>query len=380
MRKITLLLLFAGMATAAFAQKDATPKNSLRRITVQQVEQLLSAAHGKADADVASQLSGRELTERFSTIRLSHWDKLLPGRKSWRALVALADESAFLDLPAADVPAIATPDLAAQRRMMALTVDYITKGAQLPDFFATRITNRFENEPERPDKVQAEPHWLRAAGGQPLQFVSRDDATILYGKGWEVHSSAAPSAPNTRGLNVSGRLGPVLGSAMLDAADQTLAWSRWEQGATGQEAVFTYAVPAGKSHYMVEYCCVYGKGGGKPIPFKAFSAYHGEIAVDPWNGIILRMVLRAEPKSTDPFVLANVAVEYGPVKIGGKTYVCPVRSIALSFGSPLRPTAAGKGVLQATLNDVAFEKYHLFRIDQSLQSYNWSWTMATPGP
>jgi hypothetical protein len=369
------------MATAALAQQEATPPRLLKRITVQQLEPLLAAAHGKADAEVARQLSGLELTERFSTARLSRWDKQLPGRKSRRALVALADESAFLDLPAVDIPATATPDLAAQRRMMASTVDYIAKGVQLPNFFATRITNSFQDEPGRPDGVQAESLSLRAASDQPLQFVNRDHATILYGKGWEVHSSAAPSAPNARGLNASVRFGPILGTAMLDAADNMLVWSHWEQGAAGTEAVFTYAVPAEKSHYLVEYCCVYGKGGKKPVPFEAFSAYYAEIAVDPLNGTILRLVLRSDPKPTDPFVLADVAVEYGPVKIGGKTYICPRRSIALSFGLPVRPTVADdKAVLQTMLNDVVFEKYHLFRSSRSSQVYNWSWTMASPGP
>jgi hypothetical protein len=356
MRKLTVLLLLAGMATAALTQKDATPQSLLRRVTVQQLERLLAAAYDKPDADVARQLSGLELTERLSTVSLSHWDKQLPGRKSRRALVALADESAFLDLPSADIPASATPDLATQLRMMALTVNYIAKGVQLPNFFATRTTNSFQDEPGRPDRVRAESLSLRAASDQPLRFVNRDHATILYGKSWEVPSSAA-SAPNARGLNASVRFGPILGTAMLDAADHALVWSHWEQGATGPEAVFTYVVPAEKSHYLVEYCCVYGKGKKKPVPFEAFSAYHAEIAVDPSNGTILRLVIRADPKPTDPFVLADVAIEYGPVKIGDKTYICPVRSIALSFGLPFRPIAADdKAVLQTMLNDVAFEK------------------------
>jgi hypothetical protein len=382
MRKLTLLLLLlTGIAMTALAQNDAALQSLLKRVTVAQLEQLLSAAHGKPDAEVARYLHGLELTERFSTIRLSQWDKQLPGRQSRLALVALADESAFLDLPPADIPTVSTPDLAAQQRMIALTVDYITKGVQWPDFFATRITNSFQAEPVRPDRSQAESFRLDAVGGRPLKFVDTGHATILYGKGWEVHSSVGPSAPNARGIDASVRLGPILGTAMLDAAHHALAWSHWEQGAAGPEAVFTYAVPAEESHYLVEYCCVFGKDGGKRVPFEEIAAYHGQIAVDPSNGITLRLVLRADPKLTDPFVLADVAVEYGPVKIGGKTYICPVKSIALSFGLPVRSKASDdKGALQTMLNDVAFEKYHLFRMDESPQNYNWSWTQAIPGP
>jgi hypothetical protein len=346
------------------------------------LEQLLLAAHGKADAEVARYLYGLELTERFSTIKLSQWDKQLPGRQSRIALVALADESAFLDLPPADIPTAPTPDLATQQRMIALTVDHITKGLQVPDFVATRITNSFQDEPVRLDRSQAESFRLDAVGGRPLKFVDTDHATILYVKGWwEVHSNVGPSAPNTGGIDTSVRLGPILGTVMLDAAHHALAWSHWEQGAAGPEAVFTYAVPREESHYLAEYCCVFGKDGEKRVPFEEIAAYHGQIAVDPSNGTTLRLVLRADPKLTDPFVVADVAVEYGPVKVGGKTYICPVKSIALSFGLPVRSKASDdKGELQTMLNDVAFEKYHRFRIDESPQSYNWSWTQAIPGP
>ena len=115
---------------------------------------------------------------------------------------------------------------------------------------------------------------------------------------------------------------------------------------------------------------------------REFSDYQGQIAVDPSKGTILRLVLRVDPKPTDPFVNTDVVVEYGPVKIGGKTYICPVRSVALSLGLPFRTTEPdGKRLLQTMLNDVAFEKYRLFRPGQpSGQSYNWSWTMADPGP
>ena len=75
------------------------------RITVQELEQVLSAAHGKPDAEIARQLSGIELTERLSRARLAHWEARLPGSESRQALLTLADVSQFLDLPASEVPA-----------------------------------------------------------------------------------------------------------------------------------------------------------------------------------------------------------------------------------------------------------------------------------
>src|SRR5580658_6442884 len=100
MRKLALLWLLAGVALPAVAA---------RNITVEQLEQVLAAVHGKADAKVAQQLSGLELTERLSAARLSRWEADLPGPESRQSLVLLADVAAFLDPPAAEIPATPAP-------------------------------------------------------------------------------------------------------------------------------------------------------------------------------------------------------------------------------------------------------------------------------
>jgi hypothetical protein len=120
-----------------------------------------------------------------------------------------------------------------------------------------------------------------------------------------------------------------------DAAQGDLKWSHWEQGVAAPEAVFRYAVIAGKSHYNV-------KG--------QFPAYHGEITVDPSNGTILRLVLRVDPIASLPFQRADFVLEYGPVELGGKTYICPLKGVAL-YMEPKR----------WLLNDIVFEQYHLYR-------------------
>ena len=108
MRKLALLLLLAGIALPTFAAN---------RLTVEQLEQLLAAAHGRRDVEIARQLSNLELTERLSTAKLARWAADLPGPEARRSLVTLADESAFLDLPGAEIPATAAPDFAEQRQI-----------------------------------------------------------------------------------------------------------------------------------------------------------------------------------------------------------------------------------------------------------------------
>jgi len=60
-------------------------------------------------------------------------------------------------------------------------------------------------------------------------------------------------------------------------------------------------------------------------------------------------------------------IEYGPVEIGAKTYICPVRSVSISRGRSVTPltewdeTFRTYGPYATMLNDVAFERYHMFR-------------------
>ena len=144
MRRCVLLACLAAMVSPAFAAK---------RVTVEQLQQVLSAIHGKPDAEIALQLSDLQLTERLSTPKLLQLEENLPGPQARQTLTALADLSAFLSLPPAEIPATPAPDFAEQRRVMALTMTYVSKTLhQLPNFSATRITTRFQDQPQGYEK------------------------------------------------------------------------------------------------------------------------------------------------------------------------------------------------------------------------------------
>jgi VWFA-related protein len=351
MRNLALLLLLAVVALSALAQ---------RSVTVAQLEQVLATVHGKPDAKVAQQLSDLELAERLSMASLSRWESSLPGPESRRSLVILADMSAFLNPPADEIPATATLDLGAQRQLMARTVDYASKTIrQLPNFFATRDTIRFE--------ATAPGHQAGTSliPAEPLHPVSRSTDTVLYRNGEEVVSSETAkgkeSESETSGLTTSGIFGPILATVLVDAAHSKLVWDRWEQGTAGSLAVFRYAVPREKSHYQVGFCCVFRDNVSQV--FQQFSGYHGVIAVDPTNGTILRLTLEADLRPSDPIVRSDILVEYGPVEIGGRTYVCPVKGVSILL-APTAPSDSKR--LKTLLNDVAFVQYHLFRADARL--------------
>ena len=375
MRTWALGLLMAAIALPSFAAKQ---------VTVDQLEKALAALRGKSDLEMAKQLSSLQLAERLSPARLQQLKSGVPGEKSQEALLALADASAFLEPPAAEIPATSPPDLAAQRRMMTLTMNYLGKTLPLlPNLLAARDTLSFGNKPSQADS--------NPASNNPLRPVGKSRVTVVYREGREYVDAGATSdnkAQNPdKGLTTWGEFGPILGTVMIDAARSNLSWSHWELTSTGPEAVFHYAVPKEKSHYDVRFCCVAQSYGMEIDTLRQRSAYHGEIALDPDTGTILRLTVDADLTPESPISRASIEVEYGPVEIGGKTYICPVRGIALAQAPDLKvmhdtlfppgsekATATPPPVAKSTnlpsiaevpretmLNDIAFKQYHLFR-------------------
>ena len=362
MRTLALILILLGFATHLCAAKV---------VTVAQLEEFLTASPTRTDADLARQISELQLGERLSPEKFERLNAKMPGAKSREALIALADVSAFLAPPAAETPSVPAPDVAEQRRIMGLVVGYVGKVIpQLPNFFATRVTTRFEDTPLMQNPVGGFiPH-------EPIHLLDETTAKVLYRDGREVVDSGSAKnkpQPMTAGLNTWGVFGPILGIVLVDAAQSNLVWSHWEQGANGLEAVFRYSVPKEKSHYEVNYCCVAEQAAAASAnvhPFRQLAGYHGEMSVDPETGTILRLTLEADMKTADPVVKAAIVVEYGTVEIGGSKYVCPVRSVSTTLAQTVQvdprykfAVANALQPLKTSLSDTRFEHYHVFRVE-----------------
>lgn len=310
------------------------------QVTVAELNQVLAERTGRHDAELAARLGKMELTERLGSSQLPALLAGLPGDKSRAALVALADLSLFANPPASETPPTPAPDDVAQRAMMARVVDYVARiNHKLPDFFATRKTSRYEDWPQGL-------LYKGAIAGRyiPPQLVGSSQNTITYRNGEEVvekgTSKYRKQVTNERGLYSWGLFGPVLATVLVDASKSSSSWSRWEQDGDRQLAVFRYSVPMEISTYHVKFCCYFS--GPMLVPVDRNSAYHGEITVDPETGTILRLSLIADLGAGDlatmlnefaagnPLSRADMIVEYGPVEIGAKTYICPVRSVAIS--------------------------------------------------
>ena len=340
------------------------PNPAARRVTVEQLEQLLDAAHSQRDGEVARQLSAMQLTERVSDTRLASWTAARHGKKTQQALKALANASSFMPPPPAEVPADAPPDAATQLRMISLAADYLKDTIpKLPNFFAARTTVHYEET--------AEFHGASSrVDYEPLHATQDFKETVLYRNGSEVANSETTKRRKRRAqdpyLITYGTFGPILGF-VRDAISvpSALTWSRWERGSNGTRAVFRYVVPAKRSLYRISGCCL--PGGAGTTGFQALAGYHGEITLDPASGAILRLQADADMQGFTPVDSSNIMITYGPVDIGGKTFICPLRSISTmrtrSVTTKMEWDEGFRtyGPYLTSLNDIRYEDYHMFR-------------------
>jgi len=345
------------------------PETGIRRVTVEQLEQALDAVHGDGDADAARQLSALELTERLSGTRLASLTAAIHGQKTRQALTTLADESTFLLPPPADIPADAPPDATAQLRMIASAADYLKQTiSKLPNFFAIRTTVRYE---EAAQLVEGSTR----VDYEPLHVAKSFRETVLYRRGYEVADSGATKRKTREAkdpyLVIYGTFGPVLGYARdAIAVPSALTWSRWERGPSGLRAVFRYVVPGEKSVYPIQGCCL--PGGNGTNSFEVLSGYHGEIAIDPSSGAILHLEAEADLEGFTPVIQSGIMVAYGPVEIGGKTFICPVRSVSIMRMRSVTTLTEWDesfrtyGPYLTMLNDISYQDYHMFRGDSRM--------------
>jgi hypothetical protein len=375
MRTAFLAWLVIVLALSAFAGAEPAPA----RVTVEQLERELTAIRGEPDKRIALQLSSLELTERLSDLRRARLDADLPGPEARQALNTLADVSQFLDLPAADLPPIPVPDRATQVAMLTLTRDYVVKTIhKLPNFYATRETVNFEGAPAEAQggalpssKLESMPKTRF----EPMHETSHSGVTVLYRGNKEMIAKDTEHGASAKQMQTAGEFGPILVTVVNDAAKGSVIWSHWELGASGLMAVFHFEVPERASHYLVGFSSV-GQGdqreGNQNEGNQHDPAYHGEIAVNPADGSILRLTVVAQTIPGEPIEAANLAVVYGPVEIGGVTYICPVKSVAYSrtrkavfediFNTGVAPFGS-LGAPRDYLNEVLFTHYHLFRAE-----------------
>lgn len=351
MRKWTLLLLL-WMAWPALAAKTRT-------LTVAQMDLLLSTLHGQRDGKVAGVLDHVYVTERVSQARLARWEAEFPGKHTQEALREVADAATFLDPPAYELVVSPRPPIDVQEHILSLVVESVKNTmARLPDFLATRETMHFAG-------ISAPPDASGKSEEPELHLIGRYRRTVTYRNGLEVPFRDEGKKINRSilGLTSDGEFGPILLQVFRDALQSDVRFLRWGKGVTGRAVVFGYTVPEKASHFHIETT-------EKNVPVIEHPPYHGEIEVDSATGHMLRLSEIADFGTQEKIKRAAIEVEYAPVTIGGRVYICPVRAVAFlrmaipnwtPLYSSTNPSNEKEWSIQTHLNDVTFKDYQKFR-------------------
>lgn len=334
MRRILLCLLAALLAAA--------PAGALP-ISVKQLERKIASLR-ETDAAAARDLGVLQLTERLNWARFKKLEKELPGQQSREVLLGIADASQFLPPPRDEDAMQGPPTRTEQQHLLAQARAYVRSVLpQRPNFVAERHILRFQ---DRGADYQVQSFTPAGDGTHepPLLPVARQTDTVRYVDGQETQSEEAKSngfaSRIQSSLDTTGTFGAILGTILADTAHSRARWVRWEDSPDGTLAVFRFDVPTKSSHYEVNYCCVSSDEFTHVDPatgvFHESAGYRAEIAVEPKTGVIVRLALDAPMSEFTPLRRVAVLVEYAPMTIAGKSYICPVHSVTIT-SAPVAP-------------------------------------------
>jgi VWFA-related protein len=333
---------------------------------VAQLDQALTAAVAahKPDAEIARQIGSLELSERLSEASVNRLSlRLAQDGLAAQALALLADRSAFLDPPVAELPGNNAPNGAARQQILDAARNYVAQTLpRLPDFIATRTIKRYDDRPQALKKGD----WPVSAGLHLVGTFSQEISVRNEREGQGVdHGSAASQDQNA--LSTWGEFGFLPAAILTDMVKGTVTWSHWEELAAGRAAVFHYAVPHSASHYEIVGTIAHGPTwqSANVSTVRTAAAYQGSLWVDPETGAVLRLTLEIGENEVGHFKRFAVMVQYAPVEIGGQSFICPVRSLALDLASAGATSSlfGNSGLAEVPtewLNVASYTGYHRF--------------------
>lgn len=398
MKRLVWILAIMMMVAPAWAAK---------KVTVGQLEDLLRSLQQaqKPDAEVATELKQIELSQELTRGAMNNLVKYVPGPLSTEQVFVLEALSADLIPPASDLPSSPAPEAAAQKALLAKAENYVTNNyRQLPLLTATRTTLRFQDNIEAAVSDSgvagsAKEVDLNAGLSNPVLFfryLNSSEVPVVSEHGVE---QLPPGKDKTRwGANQMIALkepAPSLGVILPEALETgSVQWLRWELINGRQAAVFSFAVPKAKSALTVDICCfpnlvqagvarfynsmsapmvagdeaAGGGAGGVTGNFQSTTdwhnyrsivPYHGEFFVDSGSGIVVRMIVEAELAPSEVVHRVNTRIDYGPVTVGGKMLVLPVKSVVNTEVVPKGDSGAGSFTTRQTLFTSEYKDYRL---------------------
>lgn len=378
----------------------ASPAWSAKKVTVAELTDMFKSMQEqkKSDAEVADALKQVQLSEELTRNTMNSLASYAPGPLTTEQVYVLEARSAVLAPPAADIPTTPAPDAATQKAILDKAAEYVSKTyAQLPALTATKTTLRFQDNVEAAGPSSglvgsASQVTVGSSFVSPYQFVHYINSTdSVYSSDHGVEKLAEDKTRwGSNKMIALKEPDPSLGRVLPEAqAGGNITWLRWENINGKPAAVFAFEIPKKKSHLGVNVCCfpnvdqtgvarfssaavggLQGGSGGATgnfqtttdwHPYKANGVpYHGEFFVDPDTGIVVRMITEGEFKSSEVVHQLDTRVDYGPVKVGDKTVILPMRTVINTEVVPNGDSqAAGKFSTRCTLFTIEYKNYQL---------------------
>jgi hypothetical protein len=368
----------------------ASPAWAAKNITVQQLKDLLASLQQakKTDAEVANALKQVQLSEQLTIPVMNALVDAAPGQLSTVQIYVLEARGALLPPPSAEITSTPAPDAAA---LLAKAAAYASNTySQLPALSADRTTLRFQNNFETVADTSGQSSGAADAtmgtglSGNPetdFLYINAMDTPITLNKGQETLPADKTQWGRNRMIQVTDP-DPDLANVISEAqASGSIHFVRWEAVNGKPAAVFTYAVNKKKTHMGVHVCCFpdIEQAGRTALPGDPFAApsgnfqtstawspykkdsvpYHGEIFVDPGTGIVVSLITQTEEKSSDMVHQVDERIDYGPVTVGNKSLVLPVRAVIITEVVPNGESGVGRITTRVTLFTSEFKNYQL---------------------
>lgn len=226
----------------------------------------------------------------------------------------------------------------------------------LPNFICDELTQRYTNV------IRVGPN----GAGVFRNHWRRDDRfieTIRYSRGRELHELVSVNNKPAKQLKTiagqsisSGEFGPDINMIVgRRSSGVDLQWDHQELFHSKRAVVLRYSVGPDQTHFIVAYCCEL-LPGKRPVQQQYESPIRGFIYVDSSDGTILRITIRAIDLPLSFRVReSNTVIDYGPINIGGRTFILPIKAGNYIRGGP-----------QKDRNEISFVNYRKFDAESVL--------------
>jgi hypothetical protein len=376
-------------------------------ITVGQLEDMVRSLQqaGKPDVEVATALKQVELTEQLTPDRMNGLISRVPGMQSTAQIFILEGRAADLIPPPSELPNLPQPSPDLQQGMLGKADAWIAGTYdKLPKLSASVTTLRLQDNVEAiagASGLQGGAQDVVTSSGLSktatfMHYINSTQKQVAFEHGAEqFQPDKIKMAWGANGMIDIQKQPPSLTLIFKEAKTSgSLHWARWQHVYGKAVAVFTFSVLRKASGLELNVCCFpsvkqFGvatfytaltgpvlapdqptakgaaSGGAEGNlqtstewkNYKAIVPYHGEIFVDAESSIVLRMVVEAETAQTDVVHQQSVRIDYGPVAVGGKVSMLPVRTVINSEVVVNGESGAGGYRLRHTLFTAEYRDY-----------------------